>query len=209
MNKKNILSEVTFYLIMDTDLLGDEGLEKVTLEVIEGGADLIQFRGKTLTDGDFLKTAESLKKVADHRSIPLIINDRVDMALYLNAAGVHLGQEDLPISVARKLLGEEKIIGISASNLKEAKKAQEDGADYIGVGPVFYTRTKKIIKTVGLELIREVKREITVPLFAIGGINLENVDEVRESGADKIAVASAVLKAKDPKLAAERLKNRL
>ncbi|MCJ7508701.1 MAG: thiamine phosphate synthase [candidate division Zixibacteria bacterium] len=209
MNKKDILAKAKLYLIVDADLLDDEDLEKVTLEAIEGGADLIQFRGKTLTDGEFLKTAESLKEVTDHRNIPLIINDRVEMALYLNAAGVHLGQEDLPVSVIRKLLGEEKIIGISASNLKEAKKAQEDGADYIGVGPVFYTQTKKIIKTVGLELIREIKREITLPFFAIGGINLDNVDEVRESGADKIAVASAVLKTKDPKLATRKLRDRL
>ncbi|HEX9916789.1 MAG TPA: thiamine phosphate synthase [candidate division Zixibacteria bacterium] len=209
MNKKDILSKAKLYLIVDADLLEDEDLEKLTSGAIEGGADLIQFRGKTLTDGEFLKTAESLKKVTDHRNIPLIINDRVEIALYLNTAGVHLGQEDLLISVTRKLLGEEKIIGISASNLKEAKNAQTDGADYLGVGPVFYTRTKKIIKTVGLELIREIKREITIPFFAIGGINLENMDEVRESGADKIAVASAVLKAKDPKLAARKLRDRL
>jgi thiamine-phosphate pyrophosphorylase len=209
MNKKDILSKAKLYLIVDADLLDGEDLEKVTLEVIEGGADLIQFRGKTLTDGEFLKTAESLKKAVDHKNIPLIINDRVKIALYLNAAGVHLGQEDLPISVTRKLLGEEKIIGISASNLEDARNAQTDGADYIGVGPVFYTQTKKITRTVGLELIRKIKREVAIPFFAIGGINLENIDEVRESGADKIAVASAVLRAKDPKLATRKLRDRL
>ena len=208
MNKKEILSKAKLYVIVDPDLFKHEDLEKVTLQAIEGGADLIQFRDKSSSDGEFLKLAISLKRITDDKNIPFIINDRVDVALYLDAAGVHLGQDDLPILAVRKILGEKRIIGISASSLAQAKDAQKNGADYIGVGPVFHTQTKKVDKPIGLKLIGDCRKEIRIPFFAIGGINLDNADEVKKAGIDKIAVVSAVIKAEDPKSAARRLRDR-
>ena len=209
MNKKQILLKAKLYVIIDADLLGHQNLDRITSQAIEGGADLIQFRDKSSNDREFLKIAESLKKITDEVNIPFIINDKVDIALYLNTAGVHLGQDDLPIWVAREILGEEKIIGISTSDLKQAKEAQKEGADYIGFGPIFYTQTKKIEEAIGLNSIQKLKKEIFIPFFAIGGINLDNLNEVIKAGAGRIAVVSAVVKADDVKLAVWRLKERL
>ena len=209
MNKEQTLLKAKLYVVVDADLLGHKNLEKITLQAVEGGADLIQFRDKTSDDCEFLKTAESIKKITDSKDIPFIVNDRVDAALFLDAAGVHLGQEDSPISVARQVLGEEKIIGISASNLKQARKAQENGADYIGVGPVFHTQTKKIEKAIGVKPILEIKQNTSIPLFVIGGISLGNIDQLVKKGINKIAVISAVIKAENVKLAARKLKERL
>ncbi len=209
MNKKKVLDQARLYVIVDADLLEHENLLKVTCEVMEGGADIIQFRDKSSKDREFLEVALGLKKIADGKGTPLIINDRVDIALYLDAAGVHLGEEDVPIAVARKILGKEKIIGMSASGLSRARVAQEEGADYVGVGPIFDTSTKKIEKPTGVELIRSCRKEIRIPFFAVGGISFENLSQIKEIGANRIAVASAVIRAEDVKAAARRLKGEL
>jgi len=209
MNKEQMLLQARLYVIVDADLLGHKHLEKITSQAVEGGADLVQFRDKTSDDREFLRAAESIKKITDSKDIPLIVNDRVDAALFLDAAGVHLGQEDSPISVARQILSKEKIIGISVSDLKQARKAQQDGADYIGVGPVFLTGTKKIEKAIGMKSVFEIKCNTSIPLFAIGGINLGNVDGLVKKGIGKIAVVSAIVKAEDVKSAARKLKKRL
>lgn len=141
----------------------------------------------------FFKTAAILQNICEKRKIPFIINDRVDIAAFLKVDGIHLGQDDLPLKIARKILGPGKIIGISAENIDQAKEAEKHGADYVGIGPIFDTPTKKIERPIGLEIIRQAKESLKTPFFPIGGINLENLAQVIEAGSQRIAVGSAVI----------------
>ncbi|MFQ6105563.1 MAG: thiamine phosphate synthase [Candidatus Hydrothermarchaeaceae archaeon] len=163
-------------------------------EVIKGGAGVIQYREKRKEIA--LQTAEKLRQVTEEKGVLLIINDWVDIAKEVNADGVHLGQGDMSISNARKILGKDKIIGKSTHTLEQAIEAEKEGADYIGVGPIFATKTKPCAP-VGLELIKKVKNKVRIPFVAIGGINEENIDEVIRAGAKSVAVVSAVAYSKD------------
>ncbi len=162
-------------------------------EAISGGVRLVQYRE---TDGERRKmyeTALLLRQVTAHYGVTLIINDFIDLALAVKADGVHLGQDDLPLWVARKLLGKEAIVGISTHSLDEAMAAESEGADYIGFGPIFHTRTKvSSYKPVGVEAIAEVKKQVAIPLYAIGGITLSTLPSIIKAGADGVAVISAV-----------------
>ena len=178
----------------DVEATGGKYIISAIEQAIEGGVSLVQLRAKKLKTHDFfelsLKARESTKK----KSIPLIINDRVDIALSCKADGVHLGQDDLPVFHARKILGKKKLIGVSVNTEKEAEEAEKRGADYLGVGPIFFTQTKKDIKPpLGLEGLREIRKRVRIPILAIGGINAENAREIIEVGADGIAVVSAIL----------------
>jgi len=197
------------YVLTDHDLSRGRSNEEVVEEAIAGGADAIQLRDKGYTAKQLLQEALKLRDITRKNGVPFIINDRVDVALAVDADGVHLGQDDFPLAWARKLLGEGKIIGISTHNLEEAMQAEKDGADYIGIGSVFPTTTKPDARSLaGLELIADIKRNVSIPVVAIGGIKEENVAQVAEAGADCIAVISAVVSATDIREAARNLRER-
>jgi thiamine-phosphate pyrophosphorylase len=205
MNKKQRLAKVNLYVIADKKICGDRFIEDVVEQAIQGGAQMIQYRDKESSDREFLETASILQNICENRKIPFIINDRVDIAAYLKADGIHLGQDNLPPRIARKILGQSKIIGISTENIEQAKEAEKHGADYVGIGPIFDTLTKKIEKPIGLEIIKQAKKYLKIPFFPIGGINLENTDQIIHAGSRRIAVGSAVICANDVKTATRNL----
>ena len=167
-------------------------------EAVSAGVTLIQLRGKKLQTREFLKKALESAALLKTKMIPLIINDRIDIALACGADGVHLGQDDLPVPYARKLLGPEKIIGISAGSVDEALHAETEGADYLGVGPIFHTLSKEgIEEVIGIEGLKTVKARTKIPILAIGGIKVEHIHDVISAGAEGIAVISAILGAED------------
>lgn len=191
MIRQNI--DYTLYLVTDRRWLGERTLWDGVEEAISGGVTLVQLREKEISSKEFLELAQRVKSVTDRHGVPLIINDRIDIALAIDADGVHLGPEDLPVPVARKLLGDGKIIGGSAASLDEALLLQAQGADYLGVGAVYPTATKRLTEKVGLEDLRRIKSAVHVPVVAIGGINAENATPVMETGVDGVAVVSAIM----------------
>lgn len=196
------------YLVTDRDLIGEVSLNAAVEEAIKGGVTLVQLREKDIGTLDFYNTAVALKKITDKYNVPLIINDRMDIALAVGAEGLHVGQDDMPADVARKLLGKDKILGVSAGTLEEAIKAEKDGADYIGVGAIFPTSTKNDARAVSVDTIKKIKESISIPVVAIGGINEKNVGLLKPANIDGISVISAILGKEDIKGAAEEL-NRL
>ncbi|MEW9093504.1 MAG: thiamine phosphate synthase [Clostridiaceae bacterium] len=197
--------DYTLYLVTDRDMLLDTSLEKAVEESILGGATLVQLREKDISTKEFYEIASQIKKITDKYNVPLIINDRLDIALAVDAAGVHVGQSDMEASIVRKIMGKEKILGVSARTLEEAKKAEKDGADYLGVGAIFGTNTKKDAKDVSFEELAKIRKEISIPIVAIGGINENNVTELKDKGIDGLAVISAILHRKDIKEASKNL----
>jgi len=170
---------------------------------------MIQLRDKESGDLKFLDLGWRIHQVTQKKKIPLIINDRVDVTKIIDAEGVHLGEEDLPIKEARKILGSKKIIGASASDIKTAKLKLKEGADYIGLGPIFETGSKEVDQALGIEILRKAKKVLKVPVFPIGGISLNNLDQVTSTGTKKAAVISAIFMAEDVKKAAQELLRRL
>ena len=161
--------------------------------LIRGGAKIVQLREKELSDGNFFRLAKEFRRRTQRVSMTFIINDRLDICRAVKADGVHLGQDDFPVQEARLLMGPDAIIGVSTHNLEEALQAEADGASYINVGPIFETKTKKhSAPPVGLELFHEVKSKVNLPVTVMGGINLDNLDQVLEAGANRIAVVSAI-----------------
>lgn len=199
--------DYSLYLVTDRNILKNRDLKYEVENAIKGGVTLVQLREKECGGKDFLKYAVEVKEITDKYDIPLIINDRVDIALAIDAAGVHVGQNDIPAKVVRELIGKNKILGISASNLEEAKKAVEDGADYLGVGAIYSTSTKKDAKNVKLNMLKEIRDNIKIPIVAIGGIDKNNAKEVIECNIDGIAVVSAILSENNIELAAKNLKS--
>ena len=199
--------DYSIYLVTDRDLMSTETLEEAVEEAIKGGCTLVQLREKECSSLDFYNTAVNVKKITDKYNIPLLINDRLDIALAVDAAGVHVGQSDLPCSVVRKILGDNKIIGVSAGNLKNAMKAQEDGADYIGVGAMYATGTKKDAKPTSMEELKKIRENVSIPIVVIGGINKERVKDFEGTGIDGLAIVSAIIAKKDICKAAEEIKD--
>lgn len=189
--KSNI--DYKLYLVTDRNILKNTNICKAVEEAIKGGVTVVQIREKNIKTLEFYDVAKKIKKVTDKYNIPLIINDRIDIALAINSHGVHLGQDDMPCSVARKILGSDKIIGISASTLEEALKAEKDGADYIGVGAIFKTNTKKDADDVSIEQLKEIKNKVSIPVVAIGGIKSDNLTLLKETNIDGVAVISDIL----------------
>ncbi|MDK2906134.1 MAG: thiamine-phosphate pyrophosphorylase [Petrotoga sp.] len=184
---------VKFYGITDRSYLKDQNLIVAIEKAIKGGITVLQLREKELNSRDFYYQALKVKEVTDHYGIPLIVNDRVDIALAVGADGVHVGQEDLPIKIARKIIGKEKILGVSVENVEQAIQAQKDGADYLGVGPVFPSPTKPEAKTISIAEVKKIKESVNIPVVAIGGITAENLyDLMRETNVDGVAVISAL-----------------
>ncbi len=183
------------YIILDKSLIGRKSEVEVASRVIEGGATAIQLRDKFSDDQQLIKVGRKLRKITRKNKVSLIINDRIDIALAVDADGVHLGQEDLPLKFARRLIGK-RIIGISTHSLAQAKRAEKEGADYISVGPIFRTSTKPELVPVGTAIISRIKKEVNLPLVAIGGIKPDNIKKVIAKDPEGIAIASAVLKSK-------------
>jgi thiamine-phosphate pyrophosphorylase len=174
---------------------------------IDGGADTIQFREKRRGAGELIEIADAIRRVCHERNVPLIVNDRVDIALAVDADGIHLGQSDLPIAVARELLGPDKIVGGTASTLQDAIAVQKEGADYVGFGHIYATASKKKRgDPKGPEALREICRVLAIPVVAIGGIDERNFREVLDAGAWGIAVIAVVCAAPDPVRAARVLR---
>jgi len=192
------------YLVTDSDILKGRDLIDILSGSLKAGLDMVQFRDKEAGDRDFLETGLKIKALLKHKAL-FIINDRVHMAIALDADGVHLGPTDMPVGIARKIIGKKKIIGVSAHSLKEALDAQKQGVDYIAIGVVFETPVKPGYRIAGPETLKEAVRKIKIPLVAIGGINESNIKDVRGTGIKRIAVVRAILEAKDSYLATKKL----
>lgn len=178
-------------------------------QAAEGGANVIQLREKELTDRELIARARQVREWTRRAGVLFIMNDRPDIARLVGADGVHLGQDDLPVAAARRILGQEMLIGLSTHTIEQVRRAVQDGADYIGVGPTFPSNTKQFEAFAGLEFVREVSEETTLPAFALGGINASNVAEVMAAGATRIAVSAAIATANEPRAAAVALRSKL
>ncbi|APQ95236.1 thiamine phosphate synthase [Clostridium botulinum] len=194
------------YLITDRRFLKGRQLKKVVEDAILGGVTIVQVREKDVFTREFYNVAKEVKEVTDYYKVPIIINDRLDIAQAIDASGVHLGQKDMHLNIAREILGKDKIIGISVGNVKEALEAQNNGADYLGIGTIFPTGSKKDVDAIiGIDGLSKIKDSISIPSVAIGGINKTNFKDVLKTGIEGISVISAILDEDDIKLAANNL----
>ena len=196
---------MTLYAVTDAAWTGDQTLIEQVREALEGGISFLQLREKKLSEEDFLKEAEEIKKLADQYKVPFVINDNIEIARKVNADGVHVGQDDMPVEEVRKLLGENKIIGVSAHNVEEAMKAEEGGADYLGVGAVCATSTKSEATVVTMEEMSKICQSVSIPVVAIGGISIDNALELKGTGVDGICVISAIFGSENPSEATKKL----
>ncbi len=213
--ERNLISKISrrdktdrmagLYVILDRQFLAGRDELRVARQIISGGARTIQLRDKQSKKRELLLLAQKLKELCSQAGVLFIINDYLDLALAADADGLHIGQEDLPLHAVRRELPIDKIVGCSVTTPVQATKAQNDGADYIAVGSIFPTTTKKEAIVVGVDMVKELKRIVSTPLVAIGGINQNNVGEVVLAGADAIAVISAVLGEKDIGAAVQKL----
>lgn len=197
--------DYSIYLVTDDGCLQGRALIDCVREALEGGVTLVQYRAKTASSAEMYAEALQLKALCDSFNVPLIINDRLDIAMAVGAAGVHLGQDDLPCAAARKLLGEDYIIGVSAHNPAEARAALQSGADYLGCGAVFGTATKADVKKLGTEGLTAICREKGLPVVGIGGVTADNYREVRAAGADGAAIVSGILAQPDIRATVEAI----
>jgi thiamine-phosphate pyrophosphorylase len=195
--------DYSLYLVTDRQILQGRDLFEAVAAAIRGGVTLVQLREKDAPSGEFYRLAVDMKKLADSCGVPLIINDRMDIALAVDAAGLHIGPDDLPLPVARRLLGPGKILGYSVSCVDEAVYAEQNGADYLGAGAVYHTGSKEVaIPPIGVDGLHRIREAVAIPVVGIGGISLDNVRQVRRSGAAGISVISAIMGSPDPGQAA-------
>ncbi len=199
--------DYSLYLCTDRSIMSDTSIEECVEKSLRGGVSVVQIREKDCSGKEFLQLAKSVKEITKRYNVPLIINDRVDVAIAVGADGVHVGQDDLPCAIVRSMVGEDMIIGVSASSLTEALKAQQDGADYIGVGAMFATDTKTDAKVVSMEELDRIRREVSIPIVVIGGINKTTLPDFIGKGIDGIAVVSAIVSQNDVEGAARELKS--
>ncbi len=193
------------YAIIDSQALNRRNHIEVAKQLIRGGANTIQLRDKLRSKGELLPIAQQLKNLCSEHGVLFIMNDYLDLVLATDADGLHLGQKDLPIKVARKLLPVDRILGCSVNTVDQAIAAESDGADYIAVGSIYPTASKETAKVVGVERLRQIRRAVSLPLVAIGGINRDNAAEVSAAGADSVAAISAILGAEDVEEAARQI----
>ena len=198
--------DLSLYLVTDNSE-DEKKFLKTIEEAINGGVSVVQIREKTADTLEFYNLALKVKEITTKYNVPLIINDRVDVALAIDADGVHVGQSDMPCDVTRKLIGENKILGVSAATIDEAKKAEKDGADYIGTGAVFPTSTKDDAPNITKKDLKDIVDSINIPVVAIGGITIENANELKNTGISGLSVVSAIMSADNPKEASEELLN--
>ncbi|WP_291728419.1 thiamine phosphate synthase [Bernardetia sp.] len=205
------MKQVDYSLMYVTDdrITNDSLFFQILEDSLRGGASIIQLREKNLDTKSFFYRALKTKSLCEKYGVPCIVNDRIDIALAINAEGVHVGQKDMPVSVARKLLGKDKIIGLSVSNICQATQANDLEIDYIGISPIFgtTTKTKDLDEPLGIEGLKKIKQISSKPIVCIGGINKKNTAQIIQNGADGIAVISAISKADNPKIETKTLKN--
>lgn len=201
--------DYTLYLCTDRQLMSSSTIEESVTQALDGGCSVVQLREKDTSSRDFLALAKRVKLITEHYGVPLIINDRFDIAMLAGADGVHLGQSDLPCDEVRRFAGEDLIIGVSAARVDEAVKAQADGADYLGVGAMYATSTKTNTRPVSQELLREIRGSVEIPIVAIGGIKADRLADFKGSGINGFAVVSAVVAQADVRLAAEELRRKI
>lgn len=209
--REKVFKDFRLYGVTDLKTEAPDTLRRIE-RVYQGGADIIQLRSKALSDAALLRLALQIRRIAARFKKLFFINDRVDLALATGADGVHLGQDDMPIRLARQLArraGQSILIGKSTHSLQQALAAVKEGADYIGIGPVFKTPTKPHARSVGLALVKQAAAKIRIPWVAIGGIDSSNIQTVIEAGARRIAVVRALFAVKDPKMAAKEFKLQL
>ena len=205
MKLKNI--DYSLYLVTDRGLARGRSTLEIVSAAVKGGATVVQLREKNCSTREFIEQAMHIKDFLKTHSVPLVINDRVDVAQAVKADGVHLGQTDMPLEMAKGILGDTMIIGISTESVQDGIEAEKGGADYLGVSPIYATPTKTdTAPALGLEGLREIRRAVRLPLVGIGGLNQDNAAEVIRNGADGVAVVSAIVAADDPEVAARKLK---
>lgn len=198
--------DYSLYLVTDRDILGERDLCKAVEDSIKGGATIVQLREKFIDDDKFLQIAKEVQKITKKYNVPLIINDNIKIAKEIDAEGVHIGQSDDSLEKAREVLGKNKIIGVSVGSIEEALKAQAGGADYLGIGTIFYTGSKKDInEPLGIENLKNIVDAIKIPSVAIGGIHLDNIKDVMKTGVDGVAVISEILGKEDIENASKTL----
>ena len=198
--------DYSVYLVTDRGILDGRDLFKAVENAIQGGASLIQLREKDISSRGFYELAVQIKKLVNSYNVPLIINDRIDIALAVEADGLHIGQEDIPLGIARKIMGPDKIIGYSVSNLEQAIFGEKNGADYLGAGPVYPTGSKADAGApIGTRNLKAIKERVSIPVVAIGGVSSANISEVRKTGVDGVSVISAILGSQDIAEAAKNI----
>ncbi|MDI6893880.1 MAG: thiamine phosphate synthase [Bacillota bacterium] len=208
--KAELRKRLLLYVIVDRAFAAGRGEEEIVAAAARGGATAIQLRSKELTARQLYLTGLSLRRLTREMGLLFIVNDRVDVALAVDADGVHLGREDLPLEAARRLMGRRKIIGVSVDTVEEAERARRGGADYLGAGPVFATTSKcDAGPAMGPDGLRSICRAVRIPLVGIGGVNVHNARRVLEAGAAGVAVISAVVSAPDVTAAAAALRSAL
>ena len=198
------MKELKLYLVTDSDILRERDFYNSIEEALKGGVTMLQLREKNASGKEFLEKAIKLRELTKKYNVKFIINDRVDIAMISDADGVHVGQSDIPANKVRELIGEDKIVGVSARTVEEALRAKENGADYLGVGAMFNTRTKLDAKSVSIEKLKEIQEVVKLPVVAIGGLSLSNIDKLKECNVDGYAVVSAILGALNIKLECEK-----
>ena len=207
MSPRNVLGPLDLYVVTDSRLAGERGNLWTIEEAIAGGADVVQLREKDMSTRDMILLGQALREITREHRVLFIVNDRVDVALAVDADGVHVGQDDMPARLARKLVGPDRIVGVSATTLADAVRAAEDGADYLGVGPIYPTGTKPdAAPATGPGLVSEARRATGLPIVGIGGIGPTNAAEVVAAGADGVAVISAIVGKPDPRAEARRIR---
>ena len=194
------------YAVTDRAWTGKESLDKQVEKALRGGVTCVQLREKNLDEKSFLKEARRIRALCGSYRVPFIVNDHVKIALACEADGIHVGQEDMAAKDVRRLMGEERILGVSVHTVEEAKKAVAEGADYLGVGAVFSTATKTNVSQMTMEILREICSSVEVPVVAIGGIHQDNIMELAESGVDGVALVSAIFSARDIEGTCRRLR---
>lgn len=198
--------DYTLYLVTDRELMSSKSIEESVELAVRGGCTLVQLREKTANSREFYETALRVREVTARLQVPLIINDRADIALAINAEGVHIGQHDIPAAAMRRMIGEDMILGVSASNLEQALAAQGDGADYLGIGAMFATGTKTEADLTSFEELARIRKACDLPIVVIGGINARTIPLFEGTGIDGLAVVSAIIAQPDVTAAARDLK---
>ena len=192
-NKEKLKKDLKLYLVTDSEILKDRDFYNCIEDGIKSGVTMVQLREKNTDGKEFLEKAIKLRELTNKYNVTFVINDRIDIAMLVDADGVHIGQSDIDAVSARKLLGDNKIIGVSARNLQEAKIAKENGADYLGIGAMFSTSTKSDAKLVSFNTLEEIIKEVNLPFVLIGGITLDNVKKLKHFKPDGYALVSGIL----------------
>ncbi|MCL2116080.1 MAG: thiamine phosphate synthase [Methanobrevibacter sp.] len=200
--------DYSLYLVTNSYNKTNEEFLKIVEESILGGVTIVQIREKAIPTKDFYNLAIDVKKITDNYDVPLIVNDRVDVAISIDADGVHVGQSDLPANVVKTIIGDDKILGVSAATIETAQKAEKDGADYIGAGAIYPTETKEST-CITMDYLKKIVDNLNIPVVAIGGLNKDNIDKTLiKTGIKGISVVSAIMNSDNPKIASELLKKK-